>query len=259
MSPPPARRIVSLVPSTTETVCVLGAGDRLVGCTRYCEEPAAELVGVPRIGGTKNPKLEAIAALRPDLVLVNGEENRREDIDWLEGRFTVLELTPRTVIEAGHAVRRLGTFLGEEEGTHAILLAIEAQLARAEVELLSAQRLRVVYPIWRKPWMGVGEGTYIHDVLTCAGAENATAQLGGRYPELREEALVELAPDLVLLPSEPWEFDAAQRDELVANGLFGRGVPVELVDGRDFCWHGARTPEGLGRAVDLLARFRAVV
>jgi hypothetical protein len=99
------RRIVSLVPSMTESVCRLGAADRLVGVTRYCVEPADELRAVARVGGTKNPKLEAIAALEPDLVLVNTEENRSEDVAWLRARMPVLEHCPRTVVEAAAALR----------------------------------------------------------------------------------------------------------------------------------------------------------
>ena len=101
------RRIASLVPSMTESVCVLGARDRLVAVTRYCVEPEAELRDVPRVGGTKNPKLEKIAALDPDLVVVNTEENRLEDIAWLRERFCVLEHVPRTVGEAAEALREL--------------------------------------------------------------------------------------------------------------------------------------------------------
>lgn len=250
---PAARRVVSLVPSSTETVCALGAADRLVGRTRYCEEPAAELASVPTVGGTKNPDLERVAALEPDLILVNGEENRREDIAWLEGRFTVLECTPRTVVEAGTAIRQYGRFLGEDEAAHAMMLAIEAQMAAAEVARLGRPPVPVFYPIWRKPWM-VGEGTYIHDLLSRAGAHNVSAAGPARYPEVEEAALADLGARIVLLPSEPWEFDEAQRAEFTQSGLFGAAELV-LVDGRDYCWHGARTATGLARAVELLSRW----
>lgn len=94
------QRIVSLVPSTTESVCALGARDRLVGCTNWCTHPADSLHGIARIGGTKNPKREAIARLEPDLVLSNAEENREEDLEWLRARVPVLVQTPCTATEA---------------------------------------------------------------------------------------------------------------------------------------------------------------
>jgi ABC-type Fe3+-hydroxamate transport system substrate-binding protein len=249
------RRVVSLVPSLSESVCALGAGSRLVGVTRFCVEPEAQLLGVARVGGTKNPDLRKIVSLQPDLVLVNTEENRAEDIGWLAQRFEVFESMPRTVVEVADVLRTLARHLGAEDEVEALLLELEAQCARAEVEGLELARLRVFYPIWRKPWMGVNRDTYIHDVLATVGAINVTADRDERYPRLRDEELGSLAPDLVLLPSEPWEFGAEDRDELRASGVFG-SCPLLLVDGRDFCWHGTRTPRALGRAIDLLNAFR---
>lgn len=256
VSAPAVRRLVSLVPSMTETACLLGAAERLVGVTRYCEEPADALAAVPRVGGTKNPNLEKIAALAPDLVLVNTEENRGEDIEWLRARLPVLEQAPTTVAAAGAAVRELAVVLGDPEAATPFLLRIEAQLARADVLGLGRRPVPVFYAIWRKPWMGVNRTTYIHDVLTRAGAANVCADLSGRYPEVTPAAVRERGVELVLLSSEPFPFGDRERREALAEGLFGAEVPVLLCDGRDFCWHGARTADGLGRAVDLLRPFR---
>src|SRR5687767_3767678 len=107
-------RIVSLVPSLTETIFELGLDSEIVGVTRFCMEPAAELVGRIRIGGTKNPDREKIAQLEPDLVLLNTEENRREDVAWLRERFSVLEYFPRTVQQAAEMVFDLGRALGRD-------------------------------------------------------------------------------------------------------------------------------------------------
>lgn len=248
----PIRRIVSLVPSTTETLFALGAGHRVVGCTRYCEEPAEALRGLPRVGGTKNPDLAAIAALQPDLVVVNTEENRGEDIGWLRERLRVHESMPRTVVEAGAVVRELGTLLGRDEEASAMLLAIEAEILRAEVERFAQPPVRTFYAVWRKPWMAVNRDTYIHDLLRRAGADNVTAGAEARYPVVTSDALRELAPELVLLPSEPFPFAAKHREELLAEGVLPDDCAVHLVDGRDFCWHGARTARGLARAAGLL-------
>ena len=245
------QRIVSLVPSWTETVFEFGAGDRLVGATRYCVEPAAELAEVPKVGGTKNPDLDAIAELAPDLVIVNREENRLEDIEWLGARFDLFESTPRTVREVAEDLRRLGARLDAESEARALVLAIEAELTRAEVEGLRRERPTVFYAIWKKPWMGVNRDTYIHDVLTRCGAHNALANAPERYPEVDLDGLARLGVDLVLLPDEPWPFTEPERDELRAAGTFGDAA-IRLVDGKDFCWHGARTAQGLGRVLDIL-------
>lgn len=253
-----SRRIVSLVPSMTETVCRLDAAELLVGVTRYCVEPAEPLRHVERVGGTKNPDLERIAALRPDLVLVNGEENRREHIDWLRARLPVLEHQPRTVVEAADAVRQLASALDRLATAQPILLRIEAQLAAAQVQALARGPVRVFYAVWRDPWMSVNADTYIHDVLRLAGGVNVCAGAGERYPRFEPAELAGLDAELVLLASEPYPFDDGERGQVVQQELFGRDVPVMLCDGRDFCWHGARSADGLGRACQLLAAFRAV-
>ena len=252
------RRIVSLVPSLTETLFALGAGDRLVGATRYCVEPAAALEFVPRVGGTKNPDRAKIAALAPDLVLVNDEENRAADIAWLRQRFGVFASMPRSILDVAGVLRELGARLDAGDEVEAMLLEIEAQRARAEVASLQRRRIRVFYAIWKKPWMAINRDTYIHDVLHSAGATNVTADHPERYPRLGDAELAALAPDLVLLPDEPWKFVAADLEDIGQRELFG-GAAAILVDGKDFCWHGSRTPHGLGRAIDTLAAYRALL
>ena len=249
------QRIVSLVPSTTESVCALGAADALVGCTRYCTEPADVVDRVLRIGGTKNPSREAIARLEPDLVLANAEENRPDDIDWLQARTNVLVQTPRTVPEAADALRALASRLGAVNAVQPVLLRIEAQLAAAEVAALDQRPLRVFYAIWRKPWMSVSRDTFVDDVLRRLGAENVCADAAARYPEVEIDAIRAAGVDAVLLPSEPWEFDVSDRDEIAAARVFGSAA-IELCDGRDFCWHGVRMANGLGRAAELVSRLR---
>lgn len=250
-----ASRIVSLVPSTTESVCELGAGDRLVGCTRYCTEPAAQLGAVARIGGTKNPSLERIAALRPDLVLGNAEENRVEDLSWLQERFPVLVQTPCTVVEAAHGLRELADRLGAREALTPHLLRIEAQLAAAAVATLGRRPLRVFYAIWAKPWMSINRTTFIHDVLRVAGADNVCADEATRYPEVTPDLVQSRGPAAVLLPDEPWEFGPEALEELTREARFGR-ARLTLCSGRDFCWHGIHLADGIGRAVELVERLR---
>ncbi len=250
-----ASRIVSLVPSTTESVVELGAGDRLVGCTRYCTQPAAQLVAVARIGGTKNPALERIAALRPDLVLGNAEENRAEDLGWLAERFPVLVQTPCTVLEAAHGLRELADRLDQSEAAVPFLLRIEAQLAAAAVANLGRRPPRVFYAIWAKPWMSINRSTFIHDVLRIAGADNVCADEVARYPEVTPDLVQSRGPAAVLLPDEPWEFGPEAIEELTSEARFG-SVRLELCTGRDFCWHGTHLACGLGRAMELVQRLR---
>lgn len=248
MSESSVNRIVSLVPSTTESVCELGAGNRLVACTRYCSEPADGLRDVLRIGGTKNPNLQQLAATDPELVLANAEENRPEDIEWLGARFPTLVQTPRTITEAGNDLRMLAERLGVIDEVQPFLLRIEAQVAAAQVVAVSRPPIRVYYAIWRMPWMTVNRDTFIHDVMQLCGATCVAADDPDRYPQLEPAEAIMRGVETVLLASEPWIFDELQRSEIASAQLFGE-ARVVLCDGRDFCWHGVRMADGLGRAL----------
>lgn len=248
----PPRRLVSLVPSTTESVVAWCGAAAVVGCTRYCTEPAGALVAAARIGGTKNPRLEAILALAPDLVLGNAEENRAEDLEWLAARVPVHVQTPTTVAGARDALAELATVLGVAAIAQPWLDRLDAELQVAP----PAVPVPVFYAIWRKPWMSVNQRTYIHDVLRLAGAANVTAAHAERYPSLDERELGELGAAAVLLPDEPWVFDAAQRDELARQRCFGR-ARLSLCDGKDFCWHGVRAAAGLSAARRLVRELAA--
>jgi iron complex transport system substrate-binding protein len=243
----PPRRIVSLVPSTTETLFALGVGQRVVGRTRFCVHPTDQVADVPIIGGPKDPQIERLRALAPDLVLANAEENRAEDIAALE-TFTPVHVTfPRTVAQAIADLRTLGAISGQVERAEEIAVAIEEELAR--LRALAAQRepFRFAYLVWRQPFITVNRDTYIHDLLASGGGINVFADELERYPRTSAQEIFGREPDLLFLPSEPYPFDQEHRDELL--GQCGdpdrwRGQ-ILLVDGEMFSWHGARTREGL--------------
>jgi ABC-type Fe3+-hydroxamate transport system substrate-binding protein len=245
-------RIVSLVPSTTESVCALGAGAALVGCTRYCTEPAGALRAVTRVGGTKNPSRDAVMRLLPDLLLANAEENRAEDLEWFARRMPVFVQTPRTVATAAADLAALAARLGRPGAAAPWLTAIDAALAHAAAAAGRARGLRVYYAIWRRPWMSVNADTFAGDVLRLAGTQNVCAADAPRYPEVTPATAIERGVQVVLLASEPWAFDEAQRGEIERDGTFG-GARVLCCDGRDFCWHGVHMAQGLDRAFTGLA------
>jgi hypothetical protein len=144
-------------------------------------------------------------------------------------------------------VREIAGVVDAADAGEAIGLEIEAQVARAEVESLTRRPVRVFYAIWKKPWMAINATTYIHDVLTRAGAINVTAEGDSRYPVLSPQELKPLSAALVLLPSEPFVFQEAHRRELLDERLFGPEVPVALVDGKDFSWHGSHSGARAGQ------------
>ncbi|HEY4669417.1 MAG TPA: helical backbone metal receptor, partial [Tepidiformaceae bacterium] len=162
------QRIVSLVPSLTELVWWLGRGDALVGRTRFCTEPP-ELAGtVPALGGTKNPRVERILALGPDLVLANKEENRREDVGALiDAGLDVLLTDPNTVDEAVAMILQVGERVGATARAEQLAADVNAALEEG-----SAREVRVFVAVWKKPLMGLGSETYGHDLLERVGATN---------------------------------------------------------------------------------------
>ncbi len=258
----PPERVVSLVPSWTETLFALEAGAMLAGATRFCVSPTEPLANVPRVGGTKNPNLREIAALKPDLVIANAEENRREDIERLrEQGIAVLTTYPRTVPGAVESILRLGRALDREAQASSLAREIALTVSGIEAGLgvWSKLRLRVFCPIWKKPWMAFNGDTYAHDVLRMMGFNNVYAAAGERYPRTTLAEAVKLRPDVVLLPDEPYEFDAADVEELKAELPPALGRRVLIVSGRDLHWYGVHMVDGLRTLNERLARLRAAV
>jgi ABC-type hemin transport system substrate-binding protein len=222
----PRVRVVSLVPSVTETLLALG-GD-VVACTRFCEQP-----GLRHVGGTKNPDVPAIVALRPDLVVLDEEENRREDADALAAAGLRLLVTAvRSMSSARAAVVELATATG---------LAPPPDGPNPPPPVA---RRRAFVPIWRRPWMALGADTYGASLLDQIGVDVVTGGAAGRYPAAELDRVAADAPDLLLVPSEPFAFLDRHVAELAA------ALPsadVLRVDGQDLFWWGVRTPAAAAR------------
>lgn len=258
---PPAR-IVSLVPSWTETLFALGLGDRVVGITKFCVEPADKVDSIKKIGGTKNPDLRTIAALAPELVIANAEENRREDVERMRSQgIAVLTTYPRTVPAAVESLLKIGRAAGCEPEADALAREITRSVSEveADVGVWSKLRLRAFCPIWKKPWMAFNADTYAHDVLRMMGFNNVFASAGERYPVATLEEALELRPDVVLLPDEPYEFTDRDVDELRTTLPPGLSRRVLIIDGKDLHWYGVRMVSGLKSLAKRLARVRAAV
>lgn len=252
--PSPPTRVVSLVPSLTETVCWLGAADSLVAVTRYCEEPASVVSSLPKVGGTKNPSCDEIIALAPDVVLVNSEENRREDVDHLlEAGLSVFVSYPETVAESARSIARLGALM-DRQG-RANTLAKEIEDACKQSLPRPKRRLRMFCPIWRNPWMTFNRRTFGHDLLFSCGADNLTAEREDRYPTVSLEEIARGAPEVVLLPDEPYRFQQRHLEDLrpLAETPAWRDERIHFVDGKALFWYGPRTPAALRLFRGLLA------
>lgn len=249
-------RLISLCPSITKLVFDLGAGADLVGVTKYCIEPRDGVAGLEKLGGTKDPRLERIVALRPDLVLFNQEENRREDFEALSQAGIACHSTyPLDVAGAIEASRSIAAAIGRASAAEALVAEIEAAWGRACAGRAARTDVRWAYLIWRKPWMGIGAGTYVDGLISAVGGRNVLADLGC-YPSISAAQLAAADPHLVILSSEPFPFKEKHRSELAAQ----TGLPVErfvLASGERLSWHCSHTAEGLALAMDLLDRAAA--
>jgi ABC-type Fe3+-hydroxamate transport system substrate-binding protein len=238
------RRIVSLCPSITETLVSIGGLRLLVGATRYCTRPKGMLWGLPRIGGTKDPDVGRIVLLKPDLVFANEEENRREDVEALRASGIEVDVSlPKRVSDVPGSIRAWGTRLGRQGEADALASRIDAEIAGFAKE--SAPRpFPYAYWIWKDPWMTISDDTYVADLLRLAGGVNVFGGESERYPSARPGESIARGAKVHFFPSEPFPFRARRHDTETAE-IFGSASRRLFVEGDDYCWHGARTLDGL--------------
>ncbi len=254
-------RVVSLVPSITEALHALGLepGDELVGVTSFCVHPEDARKRARVVGGTKTPKIDRIRGLAPDLVVVNFEENRKEDVDALrDAGVPILVTDVRTVADAAAMMRQLGEATGRQDAAEAIAASIDAVLAERESAIaILGDPIPVFVPIWKEPWMAFNGDTFAHDVLRLAGARNVLADDAVRYPETSPESALAKGARLAILPSEPWVFKEPDAAELRERGF----ADAVLLDGEALTWYGSRTPDGVRHVAAVVdgARQRLMV
>jgi ABC-type Fe3+-hydroxamate transport system substrate-binding protein len=246
-------RIVSLVPSHTESLFALGAGGRVVGATEYCVHPEQVLCGVPRVGGTKNPRIARILELAPDLVIANREENRRADVERLEAAgVQVLVTYARTAEEATADLRRLGELTGTVQRADELATGIESALQRARARA-AGRAVRYLALIWKGPYMAVGPDTFAHALLAACGGVNGLPPSPRRYPRIDERGIEALDPEVILLPTEPYAFTSGERDALLALPCrAARESRVHIVEGELLTWYGPRMERALEVFSELL-------
>ncbi|MFD8807330.1 helical backbone metal receptor [Streptomyces sp. NPDC059597] len=239
-------RVVSLVPSLTEAVATTLPG-ALVGATDWCTHPAG--LAVSRVGGTKNPDIARITALAPDLVIANEEENRAPDLAALRAAgLEVLVTEVRTLPQAFRELDRVLTACGARTRPRWL---DEAESSWTALPAPDSPPAAAVVPIWRRPWMVLGRDTFAGDVLARLGIRNACAGHPERYPRIPLPELCATAPDLVVLPDEPYRFTADDGPEAFP------GLPCALVSGRHLTWYGpslAEAPDALAGALRAAVR-----
>lgn len=277
----PPQRVVSLVPSVTESLFDLNLGERLIAITDYCIYPADGVARLPRIGGTKNPDTHRIVELAPDLVIANQEENREEDAQALrEAGIPVWVTFPKTVLEAINLLWNIMHVFDEPAMVPRVRLIEQTYDWVVRISETREQPCRVFVPIWFDPLMTFNADTYAHDLLRVCGGTNVFAErqrlyplkadLGQveplaeddprvqgrdtRYPRVTPEEVEAAQPDMILLPSEPFQFTEehiplfAELETPARN----RNDGIILVDGALLTWHGTRLAHAMNTIPALL-------
>lgn len=245
-------RIVSLVPSITELVCDLGLAPQLVGRTGFCVHPRGTVKSIPKVGGTKDVDLERLRALAPTHVIVNVDENRKETAEAI-ARFVprVIVTHPLDPRDNLALYRLLGGIFGREREAEALCARFEDAFAAAERAAAGFAPQRVLYLIWRDPWMTVARDTYIARTLALVNWQTVPERTSTRYPEIALDRRTLAGVDVVLASSEPYMFRERHVAELAALPMLA-GKRVALIDGEMTSWYGSRAIAGLG----YMPRFR---
>lgn len=253
--PGPYGRVVSLVPSLTETLFGLGAQDRLVGRTIYCIEPKGRLTGVLSCGGTKNPEIDTIRSLAPDLVLACVEENKPEHLAELEdGGIPVFAVMPRTLDDVSTLLRQFGVLLDAQVvAGRAMADLTAARLHAGEFRQSMDRPLRAATLIWKKPWMVAGSGNHIDAVMREIGLVNTMGHRKG-YFEVTLDDLAAQNLDLVLLPDEPFPFTHHASWSMAAAEVVPTRRRALVMDGKLLSWYGSRTARSLRALVKMLGQ-----
>lgn len=229
----PPRRIVSLVPSQTELLYTLGLGQQVVGITRFCVQPMEWFREKSRVGGTKTLNLHRIAALQPDLLLGNKEENDRAQMEALAERWPVWMSDVATLTDAYEMIWEVGKLTDKEHSARQLVADIQMAFDQNQP---NSSRVAAAYFIWKKPYMVAASGTFIHEMLDLAGFQNVFSSQT-RYPEIKLDELAAAQPHVILLSSEPYPFSKkhfAAFQEVCPN------AHIQLVDGEMFSWYGSR-------------------
>jgi len=225
------QRIVSLVPSQTELLHSLGLAANVVGITKFCVHPEYWRKEKKVVGGTKILKFKTIDELNPDLIIANKEENNLPDVERLREKYPVFV---SDVFDLKSALQMISS-IGVVTGTLEKALNLNEAIAEKFKQLLPSTHYRTLYLIWRKPYIAVGKGTFIDDMMLRCSLNNVV--IADRYPNLKIDEIIDLNPELVLFSSEPYPFKEHHMNEIAA------ALPnakMQLVDGEPFSWYGSR-------------------
>lgn len=240
-------RIVSLVPSLTETVCDLGITDNIVGVTQFCVYPSGLHRRAQIIGGTKDPDVVKIKALKPSHVLVNYEENKAEHIERIGEFADIIYTNIKDISDVKDTYHRIGSVLGCEQKVSEKVLALDHLIEQNSILREKSETKKVVYFIWKDPWMVASKDTYISSALDLFKFDNLIETEITRYPQVNLDRFMDPDIDYALFSSEPWPF--RMRDIVDFRENTDLSIKSVKVDGKLFSWYGSTTLELLKKSI----------
>mgnify|MGYP003411893887 FL=1 len=243
------KKIVSLVPSQTELLYHLGLSKETIGITKFCIHPKIWHKTKTRVGATKNINIDSIRKLQPNLIIANKEENVREQIEEIAKEYPVWVTDVNNLAEALQMIGDIGQLTGKSEKALALLNGIKMNFAAIRPV---TDEIRAAYLIWQKPYMAVGGGTFIDDMLTKCGLKNIYAHKT-RYPQISLAQLQTHSCQLLLLSTEPFPFTQKHVDEL---SIQLPGIRIVLADGEMFSWYGSRMLKAPGYFKNLIKKLQ---
>jgi ABC-type Fe3+-hydroxamate transport system substrate-binding protein len=229
-------KIISVVPSQTELLFDLGLREEVIGITKFCVHPNEWFRTKTKIGGTKNLNIKKIIEFNPDLIIANKEENVKEQIEELKKHFKVYVSDIKNLDDAYKMIYEAGELVNKKNEAAFIISEIKNRFENLKVQTLNFPLSSVVYLIWQKPFMTVGNDTFIHDMLTCCRLKNIFSDLK-RYPQITSEQISSSKPDFIFLSSEPYPFKEKHIEELK---IISPSSKIILVNGEYFSWYGSR-------------------
>lgn len=246
----PPQRFISLVPSQTELLYDLGLRDEVVGITKFCIHPKEWFRTKPRIGGTKQFNFDKIAELKPDLIIGNKEENEEEQVRELLKTYPVWMSDIHNLGQALTMINSLGQLTGHDQQALKISREIIARFEIFQLKIANIPERSAAYLIWRNPFMAAGSNTFIDSMMQTIHLKNVITS--GRYPETTLSELAHLAPEFLLLSSEPYPFSEKHFAEIQ------KAIPsakIVLVDGEMFSWYGTRLLQAPAYFTELLGKL----
>ncbi|WP_338759477.1 helical backbone metal receptor [Bernardetia sp. ABR2-2B] len=227
------KRIISLVPSQTELLFDLGVGENVVGITKYCIHPKEKIKKIDKVGGTKDFDIDKIIELNPDLIIANKEENYKEGIEKLDAKFPVWISDINDLSSAFKMILEVGKLVGKPKEADSLVYQLNQDFKG--LKSINSESYKVLYFIWKDPFMIAGKDTFINNILNQMNFKNSSIE--NRYPILDKEQIKELNPQIILLSSEPYPFKEKHIEE------FAQILPntyIRIVDGELFSWYGSR-------------------